>query len=185
MQIEIEPDEYELSDDHFNYFVLCCKGWLDHFGIKDWQVDYALKEDADDDFRAMTIIYCESNRVSEIILANIWDVDPNDYQLSKTAFHEVLELLLADLSMMAANREFNHDVFDRERHRVIRMLERAVFNRSWNNGHNAVNIQSESEVGCSKGRKVSEIHSEVSMPDTWVQRLKSKSRRWLDCLSPF
>lgn len=181
---ELDNDYKELDDSHYDYFVRCFKGWSEYIGITDWMVEYSFRDD-DDDYRAATFIYCTENRLAGVVLSNSWDVDPTDYALSKTAFHEALELLFADLTILAGKREYNEGTYDKERHRVIRMLERSLFNRMWNNGYDILDFQSDAKSGGTAGSPISEIHSDETLPDTWVQRIKSKSRRFINSLSPF
>jgi hypothetical protein len=182
----MEADEfgmYELSDTHFERFTSECDKWISFFGFNDWDLDYMFT-DEETDARALTAIHCQHNRVASIVLSREWDIDPTEESLSKYAFHEVLELLFSDIHVLAVNREFDLDTFDKERHRVIRILEHSIFSRVWGDD-GTFDIQSDAKRRGSAGQEIPGIHNNESVPGTWLRRLQSKSRRWIDCISPF
>jgi hypothetical protein len=183
----MEADEsglYELLDTHFEYFEYACVKWISFLGFNDWEVDYVFT-DAETDARAFTAVHCRSNRIATIALCQGWDIDPTEESLSKCAFHEVLELLLSDVSLLVSDRRYDPETVDRERHRVIRIFENSVFIREWGDEHGIFNIQPNEKRGCRPGQEVSEIYSDSSVFGTWLRRLQSKSWGWINRISPF
>ena len=116
----------------FELFKKECEFWIDHFGLKGWHVEYIHQNH--DDGRACCG-WKISGRIANITLSTEWEdwrkepITEND--IKRSAFHEVCELLLSRLSMMAKNRIANHDdVVDEEVHNIIRTLENTIFKRS-------------------------------------------------------
>jgi hypothetical protein len=100
--------------------------WIDAFGLGDWRVDVSItKRDENDDPNA--VAYCTYLYEGRAAMIGLFDdcVDDDD-AVMKAAFHEVCELLLAEMSYHAYNRSFNEDVFISARHGVIRRLERIL-----------------------------------------------------------
>ncbi|HQJ56170.1 MAG TPA: hypothetical protein PLH46_00880 [Caldisericia bacterium] len=101
--------------------------WLDFFGLNDWFVNIstsASSEDCPEDSVAFCSYVCEGKS------AGIALIDRESYfeELVKiAAFHEVCELLLADITFLASERGFSKTIFDIARHSLIRRLESSVF----------------------------------------------------------
>lgn len=111
----------------FELFQKECQKWLDFFGVKGWHVVY----------RHQKIEGCRgecsyklTGRVATISLSTHfeeWKPVSND-DIRKTAFHEVCELMLSRINLMALNRIANHeDAANEEIHNIIRTLENTVF----------------------------------------------------------
>jgi hypothetical protein len=161
---------------HFAYFVGCCKALIHQFGISDWDVAYHFFESDEDTPRASMVVHCRFNRVASIQLYDSWDKVPSEHHLWRTAFHEVMELLLADLGMMAQSRTFDPLAYDRESHRVIRIMESAWFEEAWHDGNEVFNFQPST-----KGRGVSRpeipvLGSEVPVPDPGLRSKKRSTK---------
>jgi hypothetical protein len=114
---------------HFDVFKAECKKWLDYFGLKGWQIDYL--HDKAEGNRAC-VGWKITGRVATITLATEWEdwrsVPITDDEIRRVAFHEVCELLLSRMTMMAKNKIANHeDAVDEESHVIIRTLENVVF----------------------------------------------------------
>lgn len=117
----------KLEDRHFDFFVECCKAWLDHFGLLGWEIHFAFMEAEVDSPKAALSVEDFQNRIGVIYLYNEFDMVPEERYLSRVAFHEVMEVLLADIHSLAIDRAFCADEYDKEHHRVIRTLEQRVF----------------------------------------------------------
>jgi len=157
-------DQYHtLEKKHFFYFVRGCKTWTKYFQIADWDVRYYFQEAEESDPRACMGIESFGNRLGTIILFDQWDTVPNPRNLWNTAFHEVWELFLADLHGMAMAREWNAEAYDREHHRVIRILENTVFADMWKRKDEIFNIQSSDEVPEYTGSEIPEAYPVTEM----------------------
>ncbi len=118
----------ELSKKQIEYFGLQVKKWADFFRLADWEI-LTDSEDFDDAYAKCAADVC--SRLSTISVAETWDIKPTQRMLSLTAFHEVAELLLAELHQVALSRVMTYEDEEAARHRVIRTLESVIFNEKW------------------------------------------------------
>jgi len=165
-------DEHKLQSHHFAYFVGCCKALVRHIGINDWEISYQFLESDLDTPRASTTIYDKNNRLAGIQLHDSWDRVPSEFNIWKVAFHEVMELLLSDLSILAQSREWDYYDYDREHHRLIRILENSWFGGMWNDRHDIFNFQPDAEGRESSRPELPELGDQVSLPDPKLQNNK-------------
>jgi hypothetical protein len=113
----------------FEVFKAECKKWLNYFGLNGWQAEY--RHDKAEGNRGQ-VSWRITARNSIITLADEWesfrDTPITDFEIKKVAFHEVCEILLARITMMANNKIANHeDAVTEESHNIIRTLENTIF----------------------------------------------------------
>lgn len=174
----------ELTREHFFYFVACCRVWADFFQLGDCEIRYQFVEADENDPRATMVPADIGNRLFQIVLYDSWDMAPNDENLWKTAFHEVLEVLTSDVHAAAYARDWNLERYDREHHRIIRILERAVFHGMWKDGHRIFNFQPTTEGGKISVPEIPELDNNESMHGTGVQRDEQESGGCANSVSP-
>lgn len=108
--------------------------WLERFGLKSWAVRVMLCDPQEgENVRAYVSCFPTSRR-AEIKLLSAWaDTEdaPSEYQVRRSAFHEVCELLLVRAGCIAFNQEARGEDWEEETHVIIRTLENAVFDREW------------------------------------------------------
>lgn len=114
----------------FKVFKDECKKWIERFGLKGWRVEYC-HEETDSNDRA-NITYYTSGRSAVINLSAVWGKNRtasiSDSIIKQAAFHEVCELLLARLEMMAKEEIGNSKyAIEEEVHNLIRILENTVW----------------------------------------------------------
>jgi len=168
--------ENELEKHHFQYFVGCCKAFIIHAGLLDWEVSFQFLGSDESSPRASTIIHDRHNRLGSIQLYDSWDRIPSEFNLWKTAFHEVMELLLSDLHCLAMDRGWDYNTYDREHHRVIRILEKAWFEGIWENGHDIFNFQPDAKGGRSSRPELPELGSQISLPNPKMRSGKRSTK---------
>lgn len=119
----------KLTDEHFALFQAEVEYWLDRFSLRNWDVYYGriAKDDERDAFADCSTKI--SGRNACISLAGTYGADelydmPHDVQ--EYAFHEVCELLLAELNAASLEKRVDTMV-----HEIIRRLEHAVFQPDW------------------------------------------------------
>ena len=174
-----------LTRDHFLYFAAAGRLLLDFFHLSDFEISFQFADADEDDPRAATLITDFGNRIGSIILYDHWDRKPTDYNLWLVAFHEVLEVLFSDVSSMASERSWDEVQYDREHHRVIRILEKTVFERMWMNGHDLFNFQPLPEGGHISRPDISKmVDKRPSMHDTRVQCDKCGGDGRIDSVPP-
>jgi len=165
MAEKVESGGINLERHHFSYFIGCCKALIKKLGLFDWEVSFQYYESDENTPRASTTVYDRFNRLAAIQLYDNWDRPANEFNLWMVAFHEVMELLLSDLHCMAMTREFDYHLYDREHHRVIRILENAWFKEIWENGHAIFNFQTDAKGRKSSRPELPELDSGVPLPD--------------------
>lgn len=108
----------------FEMYTQAIHEYMDLFGLKDWE--YVITEDRISD-RAQ-VHYNMDDRIASFI----YNRDPEEHcNPRKSAFHEVMELFLANIGQFSFNGNISEEERtrrnDEETHRVIRTLENVVF----------------------------------------------------------
>jgi hypothetical protein len=116
--------ENRTTSKHFKIFKKEAELWISRFGLLNWRVVYEHeKMDPNERFLAT----CASDipaRLATIALNTDWDPEKvTVYQLKRTAFHEVMELLLSRISYLGECRFLQDEEISEERHDLIRKFE--------------------------------------------------------------
>ena len=110
---------------HFRIFERECRKWIKIFGLYDWEVFIQHNKI---ESRA-EINYNLRNKLATITFSKEWTnynhIPVQDIRL--TAFHEVMELMLARLVVVGRSRWVDESESDEASHDVIRRLEHVVF----------------------------------------------------------
>lgn len=108
--------------------------WVDVFGLKDWRLSFGFcKNDAQMAGVSYSVVnksavlrlndnWLDGNMGGEVIVPERPDVP----SVMRCAFHEVAELLLAEIEDVIQEDPKNENRINAERHRIIRRLENAV-----------------------------------------------------------
>ena len=127
-----------LTEKQFLTFKKECEYWIDYLGLKSCSIEICKSEDKKDECRAYTTrTRPTSNRIYAIFLT-MWQDKinyPTDYRLRETAYHEVLEVMMYDISDLIGNAEGNFNASNNV-HEVIRTLENTMFKDSYNKRFN-------------------------------------------------
>ena len=96
---------------------------MDNFGLKDYSVCFLHSRDGPEDSRAW--IETDFNgKIASIGLCRDWAGDPvTVHKVRRSAFHEVVHLLLANLVVLGQERYTVQGIYGAEEHAVIRRLE--------------------------------------------------------------
>ena len=117
----------KITPKHFSTFKQEVLFWVDYFGLKDWTVEFENKDL--DQNRANC--NCNINAHRCLICLNVeFDINLDDFQLRKSAFHEVCEMFLWRLGNLACSGN-SHNQVDDETHKIIITLENTVFTDSY------------------------------------------------------
>lgn len=117
-------DGYALTEKQIKYFIAEVQRWCRFFSIADYEVH------VDDDGDCEHYADCTAdvgNRYAIISVTKEWPVEPTNRQISRVAFHEVCELFLMELSVLAETRFIAQNSLEIARHRIIRTLENVVW----------------------------------------------------------
>jgi len=121
LEIEIER---ETSLEHFKYFKNRCKHWMYAFGMLDWEWTCGHKDIESGDAFSW-VYYNVDGRTAMFYLAKTWEEGCvlNKAVIDRCALHEVLEVMLSDISTMVKRRFIQEKELDIEVHRLIRRFE--------------------------------------------------------------
>lgn len=115
--INTTPEDWILFKQEFN-------AWRDRLSLNDWEIEHVARNLPSARAKAEWTIEAMA---AKITFSKDWTgTQLSPYEISKTAFHECLELLLAELSGMAMER-YSHDEVSRVTHAIIHRLETAFY----------------------------------------------------------
>jgi len=100
--------------------------WVKIFGLHDFYIEVQHDQTSDTDLA--TTYFVLEGKHALITLQKNWGADPPyKDQIKRTAFHEVAEILLSSLWLLACKREFSEDEIERERHAIINRLDHGLW----------------------------------------------------------
>jgi len=114
------------TPEEFDLFKSECQRWLKFFGLTDWKVDFnhVILED--------TYAQVKTNGLEDRYAIFDFNLDCSEtnrkhLDIPKTAFHEVLELLLYPLRYIGSCRYVQPEEFTAANHAIIRTMENTVW----------------------------------------------------------
>lgn len=123
-----EKKQHELTTANFNKFKDYAVKWQSKLGLADWCIEFSFgnkDEFPDLDGNKAIAAMNRNGMAATICLNKNWAIcSPTDRNLERCAIHELLELMLRPLNVLASAR-FNVDEADieYETHRIIRRFE--------------------------------------------------------------
>ena len=102
--------------------------WINLYGLRGWEITVT-HEELDEGWAAKCVFWMQ-DRAAEVTLAKTWDSDKfeiNDSEIRKAAFHEMTELLMSRLQIIAESRYILQREIEEEVHNVIKVLENVLF----------------------------------------------------------
>jgi hypothetical protein len=116
---------------NFETFKKECELWIERLGLKDWDITYKHKDMKGD---CATTRWDIAARWMIITLGeDFGPVSVTDYEIKSTAFHEILEIVIADLQTIAGQRFITPDQLDTASHAVIQRLTNYFFKQDYYN----------------------------------------------------
>lgn len=109
----------------FELFKTECLKWIEIFGLKGWKVGFEHKET--NDAYAHVKVDGIVDRFVIFVLNSKPDETDLHYDVKKTAFHEVCELLLWRMEYIGTCRYVQPEELPEERHNIIRILENSFY----------------------------------------------------------
>ena len=110
---------HKTTDEHYELFCSEVNYWIKTFGLMDWRVMLQHDEQPNNEYLAMTS-YNFHAHMAIINLAANFDIPPTHMEICRTAFHESVHLLFADLMENAKKSE-------EIEHGLIRTFENTLF----------------------------------------------------------
>jgi hypothetical protein len=108
--------------------------WVDYFGLKDWDLDQVHLDEEDGSHASCRSVWRQ--KVAAISLTKSCETILEDTQknrqatIRRAAFHEVCELLLAEVRRAAEDRFVTEDQIESAIHGVISRLTNTVYKES-------------------------------------------------------
>jgi hypothetical protein len=133
----------KIKTDDFSVFVKECKKWIDIFGMYDWEFKFvpASPEDENDELgerRFKAWVTFDSEAALAVVYFNTkWreyeEIELSEEDIKLTAFHEVCEILLADIMRLVhARMNVCEEDVNLVKHKLIHRFEEVIFKRSLN-----------------------------------------------------
>lgn len=116
---------FKTSQAQFELFCREIGYWLDYFGLRTWEISFS-HSDKHLDNRATTEPEVGSRLCRFTLTKSKWTYMPDDLEIRRLAFHEVVELMLAEMAAWAEARN-PEGSWDDISHRFIRIMENSVF----------------------------------------------------------
>jgi len=118
----------------FEVFKKECELWVERFGLKDWDIVYKHQQI---EYMGSTV-WDRQDRCADIILStDFYSVKVTDFELKSTAFHEIFELILADLFTLACQRSTTSEELHAARHAIIQRMLNYIFKKDYDSRQNA------------------------------------------------
>lgn len=115
------------SKKDFEYFKKRCEHWIEFWGVKDWEVCFFF-EYFEEGGRAK----CKHNPHAGVasIFLNTYAYDKQTKKdLDRSAFHEVMHIVLSDFFHLACERGTTEQMLDKVEERFIVRCENCVYKR--------------------------------------------------------
>lgn len=118
-------EENKTTPEHYKLFKSECRKWQPILGLQSWEL-FLMHDEIDEGSRA-EIVADQIGRMATITLGIEWHNDAiTDTLIKKTAFHEMMELLLAQLGLYGYTY-FESSLIEGELHKIIRVMENVLF----------------------------------------------------------
>jgi hypothetical protein len=115
------------TPEEFKLFKSECLKWIDFFGLHDWRVDFSHEKIKG--YACVTVNGLE-DKVALFSFNTECDKHARKHlDIPKTAFHEVMELLLYPLFYIGTCRYVQPEEFYAARHSIIRTFENVIYPR--------------------------------------------------------
>jgi len=114
----------------FKLFKEECQKWIEILGLKDWEVHFRHDMEFEEDRPRASIAADIEGRVAVIYLSEQWQEYPTTaYNIKKSAFHEVCELMMMPLNINARDRYVTESQLKESSHCVVMTLENVLFSK--------------------------------------------------------
>jgi len=112
-----------LTSDQQKIFDSQMRRWQAVLNLQDWRVERGRRQAKD----AMAqVVFDDSARLANYSTGDFGHIDANEENISATALHECLHILLHDLVQAASDRGSTADDIESAEHRVINVLEKII-----------------------------------------------------------
>jgi len=123
----------KVTEREFAYYRQRVLLWIDKFNLKQWQIDFTRIDNPEAGLRANCAfsvggMWATFGFATELSFGVEWPKWPhNKADIDTDAYHEVMELLLAELTIIMTSRfNISEEAVDGAKHRVVATLENVV-----------------------------------------------------------
>ena len=113
--------------EHFEIFKKEVQKWIEYYQLIDWRITILWENDSEGKGRGWSGAKI-TDKIACVALCKDWGADEiTEARLRKTALHEVWEVMLSPLHVIATDRTFDMFNLTREIHTLIRRMENIHF----------------------------------------------------------
>lgn len=109
----------------FENFKMYCDEYIKKYGLISWELFYKHETFLEHSRASFSVDLL--SRLGVIYLSTEWNIKPNKIRIQRVAFHEIMEILICKLVILAKHRYITHDEIEEETHVIIRSMENAEF----------------------------------------------------------
>ncbi|MHC4417213.1 MAG: hypothetical protein ACYSU6_01360 [Planctomycetota bacterium] len=121
--------KYTTNRKHFKIFKEEAEYWIKRLGITDWEISF---EHQDFEDRVAGISWNYKQRWAVLYLSkDFGTIEPTDYEIRNSAYHEVKEVMLAPLRCISSWRYIQPDQIETEIHAVIKRMINCYFEEDY------------------------------------------------------
>jgi hypothetical protein len=115
--------------ENFDFFKEQVEHYYEFFKLHRWKLEIKLSEEDSDSHAYIEYDDLETGQYCATLTANLyWLMDENDLdKIRLVAFHEILELLLAELVRVAESRYISELMIPNSIHSIVRTLENTIY----------------------------------------------------------
>ena len=124
---------YKTTEKHFEILKKEAKKWIKIFGLIGWDIRFIHRDLNDINVYANCNAKLDAH-VAIITLNTQWSEKITNYNIKRTAFHEVCEVLFERIDYIARARYINDGEIEDERHNLITILENIIFDEPQRQG---------------------------------------------------
>jgi len=117
----------QTTEDEFDFFKTECDKWIRVFGLLGWGVLYEHVDIKENWYASVRVNNLEDRIALFSFNKNITEGEREFLDIRKTAFHEVMELLLWPMHYIGESRYTSPEELTEARHVIIRTLENIVY----------------------------------------------------------
>ena len=128
-----ENKEPQTTQTDFQLFQSHVYKWINYFGLKSWHIQF---KHEDIGTANAQVAFREISGVAEFTLNKTWYEQTEEKKIKtikRSAFHEVIHLLLGKIDALALSRSISEKELDKEIHEVVRILENTIYKQEKNN----------------------------------------------------
>ena len=119
--------KYKITKKHFELYKQEVMFWIEYYGLHGFEVHFFHDGDNMRPGDMASVYYDIVARYTNFKLNKTWELEVNNHEIKKCAFHETTELFLARMVVIGNTLYCSSDEIGEAAHAVIRTLENRLF----------------------------------------------------------